>query len=621
MLSFRYFFKLFVFWIIYFLINRLFFIINYLEEFSLVSISEVLNIFPKSLDLDISFIAYLFGIITFFLFINSFFVTRVVNSFISNIISWVNGFLIVFSSLIVGGEIGIYSEWGTKLNYTALSHFTHPKEVFSTATFFNYFIMLIAIFIGFLFVKIYKKYIHQDFHTKRYSLKQFVFKIVRFPIVLAVLLFFVRGGVQEIPINTSDAYFSRNIIVNDVTVNPSWNLVQSIIKSRSNFAGNPYARYSQKQVDEFINTISNDSDETHHVLNSDTPNIVFILLESWSADNIESLGGLNLVTPNFKKLEKEGLSFINFYSNGWTSDQAMTSIFSSFPVFPYVSIINQVDKARQLPCLNKSLIDKGYHSSYFFGGQLTYGNIKGYLFSQGFDIVKDIEDYKHLPAGRLGVHDEFMFSQFRDELNRLPEPFFTNLFTLSSHSPFDFPGEHKLSYDDKYDSYLNSIAYTDKFLGEFFETVKDEDWYSNTLFIVVADHSHNSPKRWRLAQKERFQIPMLWFGPVLNPNYRGTKWKKLCSQVDIAPTILKQLDLNYSKYKFGGDIFNDKQEVFVPYAFPKGYGLITNKGYYAFSEGYNRVLEVEASDSSQISIIKEQMEQYFQGAFQDYLNY
>ena len=621
MRSFTYFFKLFSFWIIYFLINRLFFVINYSEEFSLVSISEVLNIFPKSLALDISFIAYLFGIISFFLFFNSFFITRNVNTYISNIIYWLNGFLIVVTALIVGGEIGIYSEWGTKLNYTALSHFVYPREVFSTATFFNYFIMLIAIVIGFLFVKIYKKFIHQDFHTNKYGLKQFIFKIVRFPIVLAVLLFFARGGIQEIPINTSDAYFSRNIIVNDVTVNPSWNLVQSIIKSRSNFSGNPYALYSQNQVDNFINTISNHSDETLYVLNSDTPNIVFILLESWSADNIESLGGLNGVAPNFKKLEKDGLSFMNFYSNGWTSDQAMTSIFSSFPVFPYVSIINQVDKARQLPCLNRSLINKGYHSSYFFGGQLTYGNIKGYLFSQGFDVVKDEEDYKHLSAGRLGVHDEFMFSQFKDELSRLPEPFFTSLFTLSSHSPFDFPAEHKLSFDDKYDSYINSIAYTDKYLGEFFESVKDEDWYSNTLFVIVADHSHNSPKRWRLAQKERFQIPMLWFGSVLKSNYRGTQWNKLCSQIDIAPTILKQLNQNYSNYKFGGDIFNDKQELFVPYAFPKGYGLITSKGYYAFSEAYNRVLEAEAIDSSQISIIKEQMELYFQCAFEDYLNY
>ena len=89
----------------------------------------------------------------------------------------------------------------------------------------------------------------------------------------------------------------------------------------------------------------------------------------------------------FKSLQEEGLLFTDFYSNGWTSDQAMSSIFSSFPVFPYVAIINQLDKARKLPSINESLND--YHSSYFFGGQLTYGNIKGYLLANDFDLVKD----------------------------------------------------------------------------------------------------------------------------------------------------------------------------------------------------------------------------------------
>ena len=99
-------------------------------------------------------------------------------------------------------------------------------------------------------------------------------------------------------------------------------------------------------------------------------------------------------------LEEQGLLFSNFYSNGWTSDQAMTSIFSSFPVFPYVSIINQTDKARKLPCINKSLKKEGYHSSYYFGGQLTYGNIKSYLYTQGFDIIKDEKYYNDLPSGK-----------------------------------------------------------------------------------------------------------------------------------------------------------------------------------------------------------------------------
>ena len=429
--SLKYFLKLFSFWLIYFFVNRLFFIVNYFEEFSQVSADELLIILPRSFRLDISFVSYLSTIIIIILFLNSLFASKKFNVFISGVVFWVNSFFIVISALIIGGEISLYAEWGAKLNFTALSHFGNPKEVFSTATFFNYLIMLISLIIAGIFVKLYTVFVHQNFETEKYNIKQLFIKVIRFLLVLGVLLCSVRGGIQEIPINTSDAYFSKNIIVNDVTVNPNWNLAQSILKSKSNFAGNPYKRHSQEEVDEFINCIREVDDTTIYVLNSKNPNIVFILLESWSADNIESLGGLKGITPNFKALEKEGLSFIDFYSNGWTSDQGMSSIFSSFPVFPYVAIINQTDKARNLPCLNKSLIQDGYHSSYFFGGQLTYGNIKGYLLSQGFNIVKDKNNYKYLHSGRLGVHDEYMFAQFKDELSVLPQPFMSTLFTIS----------------------------------------------------------------------------------------------------------------------------------------------------------------------------------------------
>jgi len=364
---------------------------------------------------------------------------------------------------------------------------------------------------------------------------------------------------------------------------------------------------------------ANKKDTNISILNVNQPNIVFVLLESWSADNVESLGGLDGITPNFKDLEKEGLLFTDFYSNGWTSDQGMSAIFSSFPAFPYVAIINQNDKSRKLPCLNKSLSKRDYHSSYFFGGQLTYGNIKGYLLSQGFDLVKDENDYKDLPSGRLGVHDEFMFFQFKQELNELPQPFMSTLFTISSHSPYDFPAEHKLSFDSKEDKYINSVAYTDKCLGDFMESVKNEDWYANTLFVIVADHSHSSPKGWRIAQKERFKIPMLWMGEVLKEEYKGKQHVKMGSHIDISPSLLAQLDLNNSAFHFGNDLFNPTANSIVPFAFHKGYGLITPKANYAFSESYNKVFESHAPDSISKVQIKKDAELYFQAAFKEYM--
>ena len=616
MTNIKYFIKLFTFWLFYFFINRLLFIGFYFEEFVDFSFYELLKIVSNSLYLDLSFTAYLSAIITLLLFINSISINQILNRIINKAVLFINSFFILITALIIAGEIALYEEWSTKLNFTAIRHFENPSEVFLTATPRHYIIMLFSILIGWAMIKLYKYSVHQYFLSSR---KNIVIKMIKLPIVLGILLLIIRGGWGDVPLNTSDAYFSKHIILNDVTVNPNWNVLQSIIKSKNSFKGNPYKKYTDLESETFKQRLRpQEIDESYTVLKTEKPNIVFVILESWSADNIETLGGLPGITPHFKKLEKDGLLFTDFYSNGWTSDQGIASIFSSFPVFPYVAIINEIDKSRKLPCLNKSL--KNYHSSFFYGGQLTFGNIKSYLISHGFDLVKDQENYKNLSSGRLGVHDEHMFKQFKNELSRLPEPFISTLFTLSSHAPYDFPGEHKLSFNSKSDKYINSVAYSDKHFGTFMESVKDEDWYKNTLFIIVADHSHNSPRKWRVAQKERFKIPMLWYGEALKEKYKGSIHKQMGSHIDINKSILNQLRLDNSNYEWGHDLFNTSVRPSIPYAFHRGYGIIRPNGYYAFSEDYQKILEHQVVDSLEGKSLQKDAELYFQGAYKHYMD-
>lgn len=579
---------------------------------------EILKIIPFSFSLDLSFICYMLVIIIFLLWIDSFLKQ---NKIIDKIVFAITVLFLLLSSLVSGSEVALYSEWQTKLNFTALSHLSNPSEVFSTASWGHILTVLFFLCFSVFFIKIYKKKVHAYFPVNQVenTFKIIVLRSILLLFIFGLLLIGIRGGLQPIPISQSAAYFSNNLILNDIAVNPNWNIGQSILKSKSNFYGNPYKKYSYEQCSEFISELYYvDKDTTTFVLTSKEPNIVFILLESWSADNVESLGGLDGITPNFRDLEKEGLLFTDFYSNGWTSDQAMSSIFSSFPVFPYVAIVNQADKSRRLPSLNKTLIT--YNSSYFFGGDLNYGNIKAYLLSNGFEILKDQKDYTNLPSGRLGVHDEFMFNQYKKELSILAQPFLSTLFTLSSHSPYDFPADHKLSFNSREDQYVNSVAYTDKCLGDFIQSVKNEDWYSNTLFVIVADHSHNSPKGWRLAQKEKFKIPMLWYGEVLKEEFKGEVHDKMGSHIDIVPTILSQLNIDDSQYHWGRDLFNMNENVMIPYAFHKGYGIIQPDGYYAFNEIYQRIIESEGRNSEHELEIKKRAEMFFQSAFKEYMD-
>jgi len=616
MLKFKFFLKLYFFWLFLFFINRVIFFIFYFKSFKNIKILEILQIVPNSISLDLSFISYVASIV-FLLILLAFILSYFnIELFINKIVNFFIVSMILFTNIVSAGEICLYKEWETKLNYTALSHLKQPSEVFLTASNIDYLIFSFYILISIIIIRLY--FYNIKFHIKfqKNSFKSILKRVFFAPLILAVFFYFIRGGMQSIPINISDAYFSKNIIINDLTVNSNWNIIQSYFKSSRSINGNPYIKYSKKEYDLFVENYIDDSNIKSlptKILKDNQPNIVFILLESWSADIIESLGGLKSITPNFNKLEEQGLLFSNFYSNGWKSEQAVSSIFSSFPVFPYISIIKETDKARKLPSINKSL--KNYNSSFIFGGQLSYGNIKGFLLNQKFDLVLDIDDFNY-PRGRLGIHDEFMFDEFHLHLNKMKEPFFSTLFTLSSHSPYDFPFKHKFSFNSRHDPYVNSVAYTDSCLGVFFQKIKNEKWYDNTLFIIVSDHSHSTPIHRRVAQKERFKIPMLWYGNVLNEKYKGFSNEILSSHIDITPTLLSQLNYKVDSKYFGNDIFKLNKK-YVPYSFVRGYGMINDFSNYAYSITYDKPFEIDIKKDS--NIIKN-TELFMQYSFDKYMN-
>ena len=144
---------------------------------------------------------------------------------------------------------------------------------------------------------------------------------------------------------------------------------------------------------------------------------------------------------------------------------------------------------------------------------------------------------------------------------------------------------------------------------------KDEDWHQNTLFVIVADHSHNSPRKWRVAQKERFKISMLWYGKVLNEAYQGSILSQMGSHIDINKSILSQLKIDGSNYEWGSNLFNKSIRPTIPYAFHKGYGIIRPNGYYAYSEDYQKILEYHVADSLEENSLEKDAELYFQSAF------
>src|SRR5690606_20642672 len=218
-----------------------------------------------------------------------------------------------------------------------------------------------------------------------------------------------------------------------------------------------------------------------------------------------TLGTMVDVTPRFDTYVEEGLLFSNFYAAADRSDKGLVNILSGYPSQPTQSIMKLPVKASKLPVLSKSFEEAGYATSFYYGGELEFANIKAYLMNGGFSKVVGKESFKPEDwNSKWGAHDHVVLDKLLQDLNSSEKPFFSTIFTLSSHEPFEVPIEPHIEGDDEESKFLNSLYYTDQSIGNFIEAAKKEPWYDETLIIILADHGHRMPGNSRNYEKEKF---------------------------------------------------------------------------------------------------------------------
>lgn len=275
----------------------------------------------------------------------------------------------------------------------------------------------------------------------------------------------------------------------------------------------------------------------------------------------------------------------------------------------------------KLPSLVGELKKLDYSTAFYFGGQLIYGNIKSYIIFNGFKQIMEGDDFPaSIPRGKLGIHDQYSLGFMVNDLDKFKQPFFASLFTVSTHSPWDQPFPKPLKWGDNEREYINAAYYTDHCLGEFIRKAREKSWFSNTLFIIVADHSHNSYRNWHPESKEYHKIPLLMFGDVIKPEFRGRVWSKLGNQHDIPSTVLAQLGAGHHMFKYSKDLLNPWSGDFAYYSTEDGAGWLHRNNYYTFEAhpyiGYTWSYFSPGSDSAKII---EESKAYLQTVFGEYL--
>jgi phosphoglycerol transferase MdoB-like AlkP superfamily enzyme len=435
----------------------------------------------------------------------------------------------------------------------------------------------------------------------------------------------LRGTLYPVPINQSAGYFSDNQILDISAQNTEWNLANNVFENlRKPY--NPYlfmpAAEAKNIVDKAFVT---PKDSTIHILNTDKPNVVIIQLESFTADVIESLGGEKGDAPHFEEFIKNGVLFNNIYSTGDRTDKGIIAILSGFPSQAIRTIVIDTLKQKKLPSLMADFKDAGYNTSYFYGGGSEYMNFDTYMNDHKTDKIFDKKD---IPANQVGstwgAHDDVLFGKHVTYLSEHPTPFFSLIQTLTNHEPFVLPVKPHFKGTDLADQFRSTTWFTDSCLNAYFENAKKQSWYKNTLFILVADHGHRLPKKTSAAyDPAKYHIPLLFFGDAIKPEYRGKQISKLGNQIDIAATLLAQLNMPQQKYKWSKNLLNPYAPAFSFFDWDNGFGFLTPEQAVSYDSSGQRMIYVKNKNADKALTEKtlQTGKAFMQQIFTEYLAY
>ncbi len=566
-----------LFWILCFDFHRLAFSLHHFEKLSDVPFGEWLMTFIYSFRVDLAAAAALSAVPFVFRTLAHYFSWKGFNFLYKSFFFILMGAVVAVQA----GEIVAYSEWNHKLNSRVFMHLSNPDEVVRTANYsmmfwFALYALLEIAFMQWLYRLLFKK---RELHQPKKKL-EYLAILPTLALGLGMQFIGLRGGFQQIPLNIAAAMYLDHNVSNDIAVNSNYFFAKEFLTYLTSNIDSYMPKLNRKLADEKVKELYNYPKEHDQIFLSERrPNVVFIVLEGWSAEAIGSLSKTKGATPNFDKLSKSGVLFTKTYATATTSEIGNSSIFSGNPAVPEVSISMHPDKYRKIHCLNEDLESWGYHSSYIFSGDLKYGNIGGYFTDHGFDVIKDEGDFpSNLPRGKLNFYDRDLYGFLLDEINQHGEPFLQCAFTGSTHAPYDQPKGKGKHFTGQQADYMNSLVYADNCLGEFIKKCKKYPWYKNTLFVFVADHGHPTPDVDNPGFGVFYHIPLLFYGEPIKKEFRGKRMKTIGSQSDIAATLLYQMNGDISRYPWSKDLMNPKVPQFAFHSIIGGYGWVTPKG-------------------------------------------
>ena len=410
-------------------------------------------------------------------------------------------------------------------------------------------------------------------------------------LLLTGLLFLpIRGGITVSTMNTGQAYFSQNAYLNHSAVNPLFSLFESITH-QEDFASQ-YRFMKDKEADKIFATMTSTSDEnTYPLLNEatfkkGTPDILIVIMESFASDIMPSMGSYKDVAVCLDSIAQQSILFTRFYANSFRTDRGMVSILSGYPAQPTTSIMRYPRKTSQLPSIARNLAKyKNYKTTYYYGGDADFCNMRSYLVSQGYQhIISDANFPIEDKLSKWGVPDHILAAKMMEDIKAQQNekrPMLRILQTSSSHEPFEVP-YHRLK-----DKRLNAFAYTDSVMGAIVREYRKLPRWKNTLIVFVPDHVGGYKENLNDHDRSRYQIPLILAGGAIS---RPMKVGIIGSQHDIAATLLGQLGVEHREFTFSKNMMSDATPKFAFFAVNDAFGIVSEENSLIYDNRAKRII-------------------------------
>lgn len=479
-------------------------------------------------------------------------------------------FLAIFSVVIFieNATFPFILQYDVRPNYLFVEYLVYPKEILPML-YADYKIELLVAFVMIgLFCYIYLKFTKNSFLSiiqNNYTKRAFLF------IPLSLVLFLgIRSSFGHRAANISDAMYTTNRTVNEITKNSLYSIGYAVY-SNLMYEEGEIKNYSKMDINEALkrakrrlNIHSNDEDifsrvENSHFKSNNPKNLVIFIQESLGYQFVEAVGGEKGLTPNFNRLSKEAILFKDLYSNGTRSIRGLAAMSSGILAVPGDGVLKKNRSQSNFFTIASLLKPFGYHTSFMYGGEARFDNMKGWYSGNGFDEIIEQSDFENPTfVAPWGVCDEDLVVKANEEFKKMHtkgKKFATIMFSQSNHSPFEFPYEKiELIEDVPKNSVKNAVKYADYAIGKFFELAQKEEYYKDTVFVVVADHNVRVYGK-DMIPIDMFHIPAIILGGGIKPMI----YDKITSQPDVLATALDLIGLDLKYPIMGHSIFSDQK--------------------------------------------------------------